>query len=319
VLEERLRSNNDDVSNTPELCWISYTLLGITTQSTTFLATKDPDFKPVIAEYLLYGSLQEIYQRLTDVDESSISINICTHNTILSTATLNIGRDLFISKSEKENNIETYSYTGTLYFEGAKNDEASISVSSLDESSDESKRMRLTFTVLLRQIHEEEISSESNVDQDHADHKSYEWIGKSIALEAKRIDEREKSLRSKQKKFDEYVRAKDIEFNDHVKMKERELKSMIEQEASKIEHELFDLFESSRREYKDLENKLREKLSKVEAKERQLESASVNQEAAFMRRSAELDLKIKLAIEESSHKVGMEVSSFPSFVISMRL
>jgi hypothetical protein len=124
----------------------------------------------------------------------------------------------------------------------------------------------------------------------------------------KRIEEREKALVVKQQEFEDHAKVKDVEFHAHVKKTQSSLRLMIEQEASKIEHELLDLFETGRRDYKGLENKLREKLSQVEAKERQLESAMASNEASLARRSAELDLKMKLVMEESGHKIEMEVS-----------
>ena len=286
--------------------WLSYCVLGTVVQSPKFTQNFEEEIEDVFD--LTAGS--SISNLISSLSLSSFDVYICTHGTLLGRTKVDI-QQLLALNDEGDGAFAERSGKGTFYFtnEACKQDEkpapeASIEVSmSLKrECGVVSRTCKLEPTATTTPC---QTSPFKPIIPQHQQLSESSAPAPAPAAAAPTHDERIQ-FEKERRRWEEWRHKEEMKW--HNKMREQEtaaLKALDEQSKAQ-HHQNSKEIDAKKKEFENLEGRLRKALAEVEKRERRIRTVEASREAEYMTKMAEVELKQKLLKEESKHAAEIE-------------
>ena len=315
--------------------WLSYRLLDATliqTEKFEIYATRTEGFDASEDVFKLELSATG---NLTAALSKSFDVYLCTHGSILGRFEVNISR--LLTLNEGGDQFAERAGRGTFYFGAAANgkedDDESSDASSIEvtmslrpelndgiaadicssSSSSSSRTCKLEATTTTTSCQTQPAVAQHNKaaplpTQTQTPSPS---TTRTTGTTADDRIEFEKGRR----RWEEWRHKEELKW--HNKMREREsaaLKALDEQSKAQ-ERENAKEIDVKKKEFENLEGRLRKALAEVEKRERRIRTVEASREAEYTTKMAEVELKQKLLKEETKHTAELEVSSAYMYIL----
>ena len=324
-------SSSDEGEHVVE-AWLSYRMLGAVIQSPKFelYHTRTQNFESIEDVFDLAAG-KSIVKLISSLSSLSFDVYICTHGSLLGKANVNIQRLLALNDEGDETFAER-SGKGTFYFttkdavDGCKQDESvaaasiEISMSLKRESSDDTgsvvsrtckfescTRTTSCQTSPFKSIIPQHLQvNEFPAPTSSATESEPPPVGLPIPAPAVPTQDERIQFEKERRRWEEWRHKEEIKW--HNKMREQEtaaLKALDEQSKAQ-ERQNSKEIDAKKKEFENLEGRLRKALAEVEKRERRIRTVEASREAEYTTKMAEVELKQKLLKEESKHATEIE-------------
>ena len=312
--------------------WLSYRL-GTVIQSPKFelFPTRTQNFEAIEDVFHLSAgsSMSDLISSL--LSASSFDVYICTHGSLLGRTKVNIQQLLALNAEGNEAFAER-SGKGTFYFttedtvDGCRQDEsapeASVEVSmslkreSFDDVASRTCKLEPTTTTTSCQTapfkpaipQHQQLSESSSPSSSAIELASPPAPTPAPAPAVPPVPNHDERIQfeKERRRWEEWRHKEEIKW--HNKMREQEtaaLKALDEQSKAQ-ERQSSKEMEAKKKEFENLEGRLRKALAEVEKRERRIRTVEASREAEYVTKMAEVELKQKLLKEEFKHAAEIE-------------
>lgn len=324
-------SSSDEGEHVVE-AWLSYRMLGAVIQSPKFelYHTRTQNFESIEDVFDLAAG-NSIVKLISSLSSLSFDVYICTHGSLLGKANVNIQRLLALNDEGDEAFAER-SGKGTFYFttkdavDGCKQDESvaaasiEISMSLKRESSDDTgsvvsrtckfescTRTTSCQTSPFKSIIPQHLQvNESPAPTSSATESEPPPVGLPTPAAPVPTQDERVQFEKERRRWEEWRHKEEIKW--HNKMREQEtaaLKALDEQSKAQ-ERQNSKEIDAKKKEFENLEGRLRKALAEVEKRERRIRTVEASREAEYTTKMAEIELKQKFLKEESKHAAEIE-------------
>ena len=324
-----------DVNENVVEAWLSYRLLDATliqTEKFEIYATRTEGFDASEDVFKLELSATG---NLTAALSKSFDVYLCTHGSILGRFEVNISR--LLTLNEGGDQFAERAGRGTFYFGAAANgkedDDESSNASSIEvtmslrpelndgiaadmcssSSSSSSRTCKLLATTTTTSCQTKPAVAQHNKAAPLPTQTQTPSPSTTRTTGTTADDRIE--FEKERRRWEEWRHKEELKW--HNKMREREsaaLKALDEQSKAQ-ERENTKEIDAKKKEFENLEGRLRKALAEVEKRERRIRTVEASREAEYTTKMAEVELKQKLLKEETKHTAELEVSSAYMYVL----
>ena len=289
------------------LHWISYDFLGATVHSSKFLPSSPESFEPKEDVFKLRLSQSMISSFLKG---HHMKVNLCQEGHVNEIIDVDLS---MVFCREGTSYLNQYLAEGWIGLRPCNTDELMLNNTNNILHQIPLKQqpcVLLSLELVKGQDHIQSKGSDvQRIMESNCNNDIKTWCPSSEDLlqKMKDIAKAEMLLDEKQKQWNDLKLREELRFRQHVKKKEKVIQHYLEQQLKQQESKHMETIETCRIDYKKLESRLREALSDVETKEREMGRIVAANNTTFVQKVSELDLKEKLMREEAQHAVDLEV------------
>ena len=325
-----------DVNENVVEAWLSYRLLDATliqTEKFEIYATRTEGFDASEDVFKLELSATG---NLTAALSKSFDVYLCTHGSILGRFEVNISR--LLTLNEGGDQFAERAGRGTFYFGAAANgkedDDESSDASSIEvtvslshelnngiaadicsssSSSSNSRTCKLEATTTTTSCQTKPAVAQHPKAAPPPTQTQTPSLSTTRTAGTTADDRIE--FEKERRRWEEWRHKEELKW--HNKMREREsaaLKALDEQSKAQ-ERENAKEIDVKKKEFENLEGRLRKALAEVEKRERRIRTVEASREAEYTTKMAEVELKQKLLKEETKHTAELEVSSAYMYIL----
>ena len=325
-----------DVNENVVEAWLSYRLLDATliqTEKFEIYATRTEGFE---ASEDVFKLELPATGNLAAALSKSFDVYLCTHGSILGRLEVNISR--LLTLNEGGDQFAVRAGRGTFYFGAAANGKEDD-----DESSDASSiEVTVSLSHELNDSIAADICSSSSSSSNSRTCKLEATTTTTSCQTKPAVAQHPKAappptqtqtpspsttrtagttaddrieFEKERRRWEEWRHKEELKW--HNKMREREsaaLKALDEQSKAQ-ERENAKEIDAKKKEFENLEGRLRKALAEVEKRERRIRTVEASREAEYTTKMAEVELKQKLLKEETKHTAELEVSSAYMYIL----
>ena len=309
--------------------WLSYRLFGTVTQSKKFelYPTRSKNFEAAEDVFDLTGTSS--IDLISSLTTSSFDVYICTHGSVLGRTRVNIQHLLALNEEGDEGFAERAG-KGTFYFTNEaigerKEDESTAEEVSVEISmalKRESRRDDVLVASCACKIDPstttnycqtsplklaiEPSASISSATESAPVPASAPAPTSAPALSSVPTQDERIQFEKERRRWEEWRHKEEMKW--HNKMREQETAALkaLDEQSKKMAAQNSKEMDAKKKEFENLEGRLRKALAEVEKRERRIRTVEASREAEFTTKMAEVELKQKLLKEETKHAAEIE-------------